>query len=155
MNRTIEIFESVSDALEKLAVAADSWGGSWQLTSSSEQQAEGILALPVLAGLRRGWVEGTVTLQAIGSQSDSCRLSFEVTDSSYWLERFSVAMLCLGAAGALTTVVGPLIPALWPFLPIGVLLALAAWLFIVARLKNSGPEEFFDLLVEQTGNEDS
>lgn len=136
-----------------LTVATDSWGGSWQLKSSSEQQAEGILALPVLAGLRRGWVEGTVTLQAIGT-NNHCRLSFEVTDSNYWLERFSVAMLCLGAAGALITVIGPLFPTLWQFIPVGILLALAAWLFIVARLKNSGPEEFFELLVEQTGSDD-
>ena len=50
------------------------------------------------------------------------------------------------ALGALATIFVWWVPALLPVVPLGILLSLAAWFFIIARLRNSGPEEFFEAL---------
>ena len=139
----VELDHDPVEALRRVAHAASDWGAKW----TREGAVEGRLELPVLAGLRRGWVEGRVTAEAKGEGS---RLVFCQEGSQYRLETVSVVFLMLGALGTLVVLVAPLVPALWPALPPGVLLAVAAWLFIVARLRNSGPEEFFGSLSEET-----
>ncbi len=129
-------------SLRLLAQAAEDWGGTWR----AEGDRKGLLGLPVMAGVRRGWVEGEVRVESAGEGS---RLSFRVVDSEYRVERVSVVTLSMAAVGALVTLFAPLFPRLIALMPAGILLAVGAWLFIVARLRNSGPDEFFEELAAQ------
>ena len=135
-------------ALRLLAETADSWGAGWQ----ADGERGGRLALPVLAGVRHGWVAGEVEVEAAGEGS---RLVYRVEESAYQLDKASVLTLTIAACGALITVIGPLIPQLFRLVPIGILLSVAAWLFIVRRLRNSGPEEFFEFLADGPGENGS
>jgi hypothetical protein len=128
--------------LRLVGEAADAWGASWK----SHGDRALWLQLPVMAGVRLGWVAGKVEVESDG---DASQLVYRVDDSEYHLNRATVFTLVLAAAGALVTVVGPFFPGLLQLMPIGVMLTFAAWLFIVARLRNSGPEEFFQDVVEE------
>lgn len=136
----VDLSETPPESLEIVARSADLWGGGWKPAGIGG----GRLVLPVLAGLRRGWVGGEVEVEKLGKRKT--RLRFRVEESEYHLEKPSVAVLVLAAAGGLVTMVAPFFPALIRFVPIAVLLAFGAWFFIVARLRNSGPEEFFEEL---------
>jgi len=133
----VELAADPDRGLELLAREAASWGATWQRGG----QQDGRLALPVLAGLRRGWVEGEVTVEPAGAGS---RLTFRIDKNDYRLQAMSVAVLLVAALGALVVLVGPFVAALRPAVPAGILLAVGAWLFIVAGLRNSGPEEFLE-----------
>jgi hypothetical protein len=143
----LELDEKPRDALRLLAEAAEDWGGAWQ-----PRLGGGRLRLPVMAGLRRGWVAGEVTVEEGGDGSGS-RLRLRVEESAYRVDRASVAVLVLAAGGALVMVLLPLFPQLIRLVPVGIVLAVGAWLFIVARLRNSGPEEFFQDLAERSAAE--
>lgn len=123
-------------SLRHVARTAEAWGGEWQ----AEGLTRGRLSLPVTAGLRFGRVAGTVSAEATAEGS---RLTFAVEERAYQLRLAAVFTLLIAAAGALVTVIAPFFPRLAPLIPVGIVLALAAWLLIVARLQNSGPEEFF------------
>ncbi len=142
----LELPKPAAAALGLLAENAEAWGGRWQ----AEGREGGRLGLPVVAGLRRGWVAGPVKVEAAGRGS---RLSFRVEQSDYRLQKASVFTLVLAGCGALVTLIAPFFPALLALVPIGILLCIAAWLFIVARLSNSGPEEFFEDLAELAAGE--
>lgn len=133
----VELAGDPTHSLDLLDREAASWGAAWQ----RDGQRGGRLSLPVLAGLRRGWVEGEVTVEPAG---DGSRLTFRVDKSDYHLQAMSVAVLLVAALGALVVLVGPFVAALRPAVPAGILLAVGAWLFIVAGLRNSGPEEFLE-----------
>lgn len=137
----VELAGDPFHSLELLSREASSWGATWR----RDGQQRGRLALPVLAGLRRGWVEGEVTIEAAGGGS---RLTFRVEKSDYRLQTASVGVLAVAALGALVVVFGPFVPALHAAVPLGILLSVGAWLVIVARLRNSGPEEFLEGLAE-------
>lgn len=141
----LELDEKPRAAQRLLAEAAEDWGGAWQARGRG-----GRLRLPVMAGLRRGWVAGEVTVEEAG---DGSRLRLRVEESMYRVDRASVAVLLLAAGGALVTVLLPLFPQLIRLVPVGIVLAVGAWLFIVARLRNSGPEEFFQDLAERSAAE--
>lgn len=126
-----------AQALRRIAEAAEAWGAGWK----PEGVSGGRLVLPVLAGLRRGWLGGEVS---VDRQGEGTRVSFRPEESSYRIDRPAFVTLLIAAVGALITVLAPFVPRFWPLVPIGILLGLGAWLFIVARLRNSGPEEFFD-----------
>ncbi len=127
--------------------AAEDWGGTWQ----PRGEGGGRLGLPVEAGVRRGWVAGEVEVE--GLEDGSSRLRFRVEESEYRVDRATVAVLFLAACGALVTVFLPFFPRLIRLLPVSILLALGAWLFIVSRLRNSGPEEFLQDLAERSAAE--
>ena len=128
--------------LRRLAEQAQDWGGEW----NPQGVSGGRLALPVLAGLRRGWVGGPVV---VDRQPEGTMVTFREEAGEYRLDLPAVVTLVIAALGCLVTVAAPFVPALWSLVPLGVVLALAAWLFIVARLRNSGPEEFFAELVSE------
>lgn len=128
-------------ACAAVAREAEGWGGEWR----QEGRHGGVLRIPVVAGLRYGWVEGR--LRAEPSEGGS-RLTFRVERSDYRVQRSSALVLTFAAAGALAVLFAPFFPPLWPLVPVGFVLALASWFFIVSHLRNSGPEEFFEALSE-------
>ncbi len=140
-----------SGSLELISREAASWGGGW----SRESPTGGRLELPVLAGLRHGWVEGPVSVEPVAAERSEAgsRLTFTVEKSAYRLQRTSVTVLAFAALGALVLVVAPFVRPLWPVMPIAFMLAIGAWLFIVARLRNSGPEEFLETLAQMAEGE--
>ncbi|MEM1201973.1 MAG: hypothetical protein AAGN66_01945 [Acidobacteriota bacterium] len=142
-NPQVELPVGPEEALDHVAQATEVWAGDWQSTADTE----GEIGLPVMAGLRRGWVEGRIEAQAVGRERT--RLTFFEERSDYRLDRAAVAMLVLALGGALSTVVAPFVRALWPLVPVGIVVALASWFFVIARLRNSGPEEFFKLLEDE------
>lgn len=122
-------------ALAHLAREAEAWGGRYDAAS-------GRLELPVLAGLRRGWLDGTVHAEpAADAAAGGARLVYRVTDSVYRVQPLPFFLLLVAGLGALLVVVAPFEPRLLRFLPAGAMAALAGWLFVVATLRNSGPEE--------------
>lgn len=133
----VELAEDPVTSLNLVAMAAEAWGGLWQ----AEGRGRGRLGLPVVAGLRRGWVAGQLTVEATDTGS---LLTYRVDKSDYQIQKPAVLMLALAGLGALTALVAPFVPALLGLVPIGVLLGVAAWFLVIARLRNSGPEEFFE-----------
>ena len=143
-----QVFEAIVEvepaaALPLLAETAELWGAEWQPAGV----AEGRLTLPVMAGLRRGWVRGTVR---VDRHEQGARLTFGVEERLFRTDVPAFVTLLIAAVGALMTLVAPFFPRLWPLVPAGIFLALGAWLFIVARLRNSGPEEFFKELEDRS-----
>ena len=63
----LELPEDPVTSLNLVAMAADAWGGLWQ----AEGRHQGRLGLPVMAGLRRGWVAGQLTVEPAGEGSHS------------------------------------------------------------------------------------
>jgi len=132
--------------LRLVGEAADAWGASWKSRGD-----RGLwLRLPVMAGVRHGWVAGEVEVETATGGS---RLVYRVDDSEYHLDKAAVFTLVLAALGALVSIVGPFVPGLVRLMPIGIMLTIAAWLFIVGRLRNSGPEEFFADVVDELAEE--
>ena len=134
--------------LRLIGEAADAWGASWKTRGD-----RGLwLQLPVLAGVRHGWLSGDVDVERDG---DGVRLVYRIDESDYRLNRATVFTLVLAAFGALVTVFAPFFPGLIRLMPVGIILTVAAWLFIVGRLRNSGPEEFFeDILAELAASDE-
>jgi hypothetical protein len=133
---SIELARPPRAALKAAARAAEEWGA--ELTPGV---LGGRLRLPVTAGLRRGFLDGTLAAEPRPAGS---RLSFRVDASEYHLQTTSVAFLLLGGAGALVVLLWPLDPRLLRLAPFGVVLALAAWFLVLQRLHTSGPEEFLE-----------
>lgn len=125
---------------EAVGGAAEMWGARWQATGRSGQ-----LSLPIVQGLRRGILEGTLRAEPEGAGTS---LAFVVDSTELVLNRSAMAILILGGLGGLTVVFWPLSSTILQFAPIGAVLALVAWLMVVSRLRNSGPEDFFDLVAE-------
>ena len=122
--------------MARLDTLAEAWGAQWR----PEGTGGGHLTLPVRAGVRRGMVAGTVSAH---EDRGGSRLQFNVEETFYRVQYAAFFLLTLGAFGGLTTVVAPFKPAILPIVPIGLMLAVASWFLIVARLTNSGAEEFF------------
>ncbi len=125
-----------AETLRRVAVAAEAWGGLWQPGG----ELAGRLGLPARAGLRRGWVAGPLEVQPHNGGS---RLVLTIENSELRVNRMAFLFLIFAALGALSVVFSPLVPALRPLLPMGIVVAIAAWFVVVSRLGNSGPEEFF------------
>lgn len=136
----VELAVTPEVALESLASAADIWGADWQAGSSS-----GTLQLPVVRGLWRGVEQCRVTVESMGSGSV---VDLTVVESRQQLNRSAVVVLLFGGAGGLIVALWPFFPGLMPLLPVAVVLAIAAWLLVVARLRSSNPEDFLKLVSE-------
>ncbi len=137
---SVEIPHEPREVLAAAARAADLWGAGWERAIDG-----GRLELPVTAGVRRGVVAGRVKVEPAGAGS---RITFAVDESRYHLNRPAVAVLAFGALGGIGTTLWPFYPKLLSFAPLAVVLALAAWLLVVARLRTSGPEDFLALVAE-------
>ena len=112
----------------------------WQPTDQGGQ-----LRLPVVQGLRHGIVQGTLSA---APEETGTSLRFDVEETSYAINRSALAILLLGGMGGLTVVFWPLSPMILQLAPIGAVLALVAWLMVVSKLRNSDPEDFFDLVAD-------
>jgi len=126
--------------LEAVDEAAEMWGAGWQPTDQGGQ-----IRLPVVQGLRHGIVQGT--LSAVPEESGTS-LRFDIEETSYTLNKSALAIMLLGGMGGLSVVFWPLSPMILQLAPIGAVLALVAWLMVVSRLRNSDPEDFFDLVAD-------
>lgn len=140
-DQTVEIDADPAEVLKRVKRHAEMWGGAWD----GHDRRSGKLGLPVSAGLRRGWVEGDVTVEPKGG---GCVLQYKEDHSAYRLDRASVMILVAAALGCLVTLFAMFIPALLPVLPVGILLGIGAYLVVIARLRNSGPEEFLEAVAE-------
>jgi hypothetical protein len=127
-------------ALGLLATAADLWGASWQSESSG-----GTLRLPVVGGLWRGVEQCHVTVSRRKSGSE---IELTVEERRHTVNRSAVVVLLFGGVGGLIVALWPFFPALMPLLPVAVVLAVVAWLLVVARLRSSSPEDFLKLVTE-------
>jgi hypothetical protein len=120
--------------LRALGSAAEEWGAAFEPHIGGGQ-----LRLPVVAGLRRGLLSGTVSVEARGEGS---RVVFSPELEDYRLQVSAVVVLLLAGAGALATVAWPLFPKLLPIAPFGAVLALCGWFLVISRLRGRGPAEF-------------
>ena len=143
MNRPVIVEASSSHpaaALLSIRQLADLWGADWQGEGNS-----GRLKLPVSAGLRRGWVSGTLRVEPLG---EDLRLRFEEQESDYRLLWPAVGFLLLSSVGGLFSMVWPFFaharPELLAAAPLAFFLALGGWFLVISRLRNSGPEEFLE-----------
>jgi hypothetical protein len=126
-------------ALEAVEEAAEAWGAAW-----TRQGTGGDLALPILAGLHRGWVRAQVTADPAGAERTALRLS--VVERHEGIHVQAVVILLFSVAGGILVVLWPFFPRLIPLAPLGALLALGGWFLIISRLRSSGPEEFLELV---------
>lgn len=94
-----------------------------------------------MAGLRRGVGEFELRLVAVpeGTRIEAIALGDELH-----LQRSSLVLLGVGGLGALTLIAWPFVPGLLVLAPLGIVAALAAWLVVIQRLRNSGVEDFLE-----------
>ena len=148
----VELDASPEAVLESVAAAADLWGATWQPESLG-----GKLRLPVVRGLWRGVERCHVAISARGSGTT---LELTVEEARLQVNRSAVMVLLFGGAGGLIVALWPFFPGLMPLLPVAVVLALAAWLLVVARLRSSHPVDFLKVVAEidklpSTANQDN
>lgn len=120
-----------SSALEE---AAEAWGADLEAGRAARK-----IQLPILAGLRRGMLRGTATVEPAAGGS---RLVLREEERLDYLHTPSVMVLLLAVLGAALTVLWPFYPQLLPVAPLGALMALGGWFLVISRLRSSGPEEF-------------
>lgn len=125
-------------ALAAVERAARAWGAEWS-------RQGGRLELPVSAGLRYGRVSARLWTEPA---AEGTEVVLRVEERAYRLRSPAVAVLVIAAAGALTGMLWPFFPALIPFVPLGLVLAVGAWFLVLSRLTTSGPEDFLELVQE-------
>jgi hypothetical protein len=135
----VELARRPAEAAEAIARAAEEWGGEWTATAEG-----GRLALPVVFGLRRGAAVGRVEIVGLGSAR--ARVTWTLEESHLEVHRGSVAVLSIAAVPALGALAWPFWPPLLALAPLAAVLGFLAWWLVVARLRSSGPEEFFSSL---------
>lgn len=151
-----EVAAPAEAALAAAGEAAEQWGAGWEA-----EPGGGRLALPVAAGLRHGRVDGRLSVRDSlpGDRGAGPRSVVELTveTADYHLWTPAVAILLVAAAGGALTVIWPFFPRLLPLAPFGALIALSAWLLVLARLQNRGPEEFLEVvaLIAEEGSEEA
>jgi len=146
---SIELAREPREALSAAKRAASEWNA--ELTSG---EGGGRLRLPVIAGLRRGWVEGELAAEPRGAGGGT-RLTFHVERKEYHLQLPAVALLALGGAGGILLLLWPFFPQLLRLAPLGALLALGSWFLVLSRLQVSGPQEFLEMVAAIGGEEDA
>lgn len=134
------------EVLAAVGRAAEDWGALWERGTGG-----GSLRLPVSAGLRHGRQDGRLDVSREGTGSE---VRFRVERSEYHLWVQAVVILALGVGGGLMTVLWPFWPELLQVAPFGAVLALSAWLLVVARLHNRGAEEFLETVAEAAAGQD-
>lgn len=122
----------------RLEELAENWGGSFEAK-------KGRLELPLQAGLRSGVVLAEV--EALVSREGS-KLRIKILEEHYLLDRVATGSLGIAAVAAIATLVLPFFPRAWVLLPPALVIAIASWLFIVARLKSRGLEDFLEELAK-------
>jgi hypothetical protein len=130
---TLRTDRDAEASLAALAEAAGEWGGEWERDGTG-----GRLALPVHAGLRRGVVQVQASAHDLASGSE---LVLRVEEARWELRRSAALLLLVALLGALAATLWPFVPALEPFPPLGLILAVAAWLAVLGRLRHRGLRE--------------
>jgi hypothetical protein len=150
----VDVAAAPEAALAALARTAEEWGGDLEPLEPLERADGGgsapLLRLPVVAGLRRGWVSGAVTAVAV---EGGARVTFHEQDGESYVHAPAVAVLAIAGLGGLLTVVWPFYPRLLAVAPLGAVLALSGWFLILARLRTSGPREFLEAVTAEVGRE--
>jgi len=126
------------EALAAVARASEIWGATWNREGSS-----GRLELPVLAGLRHGFLVGRVWTEPTATGS---RVIFRVEERHFRLQGTAIVILTLGAAGGITATLWPFFPSLLGIAPLAVVVAIGAWILVASRLRTSTAEEFLDMV---------
>lgn len=142
----VELEAPPAEALAALARAAEEWGAGWEPSSGG-----GRLTLPVVFGLRRGVAVGRVEAARLGAAR--ARLTWSLERSDLEVHRASVAVLALAVAPAVAALGWPFWPPLLALAPLAAVLGFLAWWLVVARLRSSGPEEFFAALAAVPADE--
>lgn len=132
----VELDLPAPEAAAAIAGAAEAWGGEWVPGG-----AGGRLALPVVYGLRRGAAVGRVEIAPLGERR--ARATWTLEESHLTVHAGSVVVLSVAVVPALGALAWPFWPPLLALAPLAAVLGLAAWWLVVARLRSSGPEEFF------------
>ncbi len=177
----IELPTDAATAMAVVKEVASAWGAQWlprrnpqsdtepsaaSLTSDETEEGEveiepsddgGRLAIPALAGLRTGEITGQLSVEparASGMPS-GVRLRFTVEEENYHLQPVPVMILCCAAFGCLIVLFWPFFPALASLVPFSIVLGVAAWFLVLAKLSNSGPTEFLDEIALQVETQHS
>lgn len=139
----VELPVAPVEAARAIAATAGPWGAEW-----TPHEGGGRLALPVVFGLRRGWLVGELTIAPSGS---GARVAWRQLESHLEVHRSSVAVLSMAAVPLLGVLGWPLWPPLLAFAPLAAVLGLLAWWLVVSRLRSSGPEDFLAALGPPAG----
>jgi hypothetical protein len=135
---TLEIEAPTEAVHTALNLVAEGWGGQWK-----DEAPGGELWIPVNSGLRKGFWHGTIDVEALPADTGACRLRVEQRDQQMQVNRGAAMILLFGAVGGVVAILWPFFPALVQLGPFGLVLAIAAWLLVSSRIRNSGLEEFF------------
>lgn len=125
------------EALAAVSTVAEDWGAEWQPSGDGGQ-----LYLPVVAGLRRGVLEGRLSAASTGVGGTDLTLH---TETTHWrVHRSAAAILVVGALGALPVILWPLSPDFLALAPVGLVFLFLAWFMVVSRLRTAGAGEFLE-----------
>lgn len=123
-------------ALAALAETAAEWEGEWEREGSG-----GRLALPVQGGLRHGVVQVQASAHAVAGGSE---LVLRTERADWHLRRSATLLLLVALLGAVAATLWPFVPALQSLPPLGLVLAVAAWLAVLTRLRHRSVAELLD-----------
>jgi hypothetical protein len=146
VEHAVTVAAPVDRALETVADAAEIWGGEWQRHGTG-----GRLAIPLAAGIRRGFVAGAISTEPAAG---GVRLRFLVETSEFRVQRSALFILLVGAAGGVLLMVAPLVPGLLELLPVAVVVLLLAWFLVLSRLRNRSADDFLREVAELAQVED-
>jgi len=107
----------------------------------------------VLAGLRRGWVEGELTAEAQEPAARGSRSASE--QKGLPSPTLAVALLALGGAGGILLLLWPFFPQLLRLAPIGALLASAPGSSSSAACGERPPRSILEMVAAIGGEEDA
>jgi hypothetical protein len=163
----VEIAANAAQALAAARAVATEWAASWETdepdgrtdggtAGAAPTAAEHRLTLPMVAGLRRGEVQGRLRVEPAqaGGVPNGVRLRFLPGAETLRIQPIPTAFLAFAGFGCLVVLAWPFVPALTPLVPFSVLLALGAWFLVIAKLSNSGPAEFLDAVRERAESAD-
>lgn len=131
-----------------LSATAEDWGAEWAPAIGG-----GRLYLPVVAGLRRGVLDGEIAARPSGQ--GGTRLTLRGETSHWRVHRSAAAVLVLGALGALPVMLWPLSPDFLALAPVGLVFLFLAWFMVVSRLRTAGAAEFLDAVSLRLGGDPS
>jgi hypothetical protein len=146
----VEIEAPAETIHQALSFVAEGWGGQWK-----DEGPGGELWIPVNAGLRRGFWHGTVDIEPLPADTGASRLRVEQKDQQMQVNRGAAMILLFGAVGGVVAALWPFFPVLVQLGPFALVLAIAAWLLVSSRIRNSGLEEFFEAVEAVATNEES
>lgn len=146
---SVEIEAPPDEVRRRMGPTAESWAGRW----TGAGDFSGRVEIPAIAGVRVGWL--ALDVEILPDPPDGSRVEWRVAEERWQVQGTLVVILLLAALGAMTVVIAPFVPKLMPLVPLGIMLGIGAWLFVLARLRNAGPEEFFDQLAVADPDETS